>query len=62
MEKTWLDTNITALHAINVGIKPTAQLNLETTNFNEIKDETIMLLLVGLGSRLEVYLPNSKVS
>ena len=37
MEKTWLDTNITALHAINVGVKPTAQANLETIDSEEIK-------------------------
>ena len=54
MESVWLDTNVTALYTTN----------LQKTDGNLISQEVennLTVLLVGVGSRLEVYQPSLKV-
>ena len=53
MESVLLDTNVTALHAISV--KPCTGLSPEHDTDDNGSAKVSQLLLVGLGSRLEVY-------
>ena len=58
MESVWIDTNVTALY--------TYQLNKISKQYDaklkKIPKENLCVLLAGVGSWLEVYLPLSKVS
>ena len=60
MERVWLDTNVTALYAINLSVAEDLTC-FEPGPLGKVNDNHTIVLLVGVGNRLEIYMPYAKV-
>ena len=60
MESVWIDTNVTALYTCHLNEISKSKLN--DANLKKNRKENTGVLLAGIGSWLEVYLPSSKVN
>ena len=60
MESVWIDTNVTALYTYHLYEIPKSKLI--DAKLEKNRKENLSVLLAGIGSWLEVYLPFSKVN